>query len=137
MKRETKLRLVPAQVLVAFGLSWIALSAAGPEPPAPPEETARGLERFEALGCKSCHSIDGSRKLGPSLLGIWGATREMADGSSVVADETYLVESILDPQVRIVRGYGSSMPSYRDLATEEDLPALLGYLRSLRREKAE
>jgi cytochrome c2 len=92
---------------------------------------ARGKAVFEANGCMACHSIDGSKKIGPSLKGIWGTEQVHADGSTAVMDEDYFKESVLEPQARIVEGYGSAMPSYQDLVTPEELAELAAYVKSL------
>ena len=93
----------------------------------------RGAEVFEANGCYACHSVDGSKKIGPTLLGVWGRPQLLGDGSSVVVDRDYVHESILNPQAKLVKGYDDvAMPSYQDLVTEDDLSALSDYLETLR-----
>ena len=93
----------------------------------------RGAAVFEANGCYACHSVDGSKKIGPSLLGVWGRPQQLGDGSSVVVDRDYVYESILNPQAKLVDGYAdAAMPSYQDLVTEDDLSALADYLETLR-----
>ena len=125
-------------LILAAGLASAALVAdgqdAGPAALSSPQDpVTRGQELFQANGCDSCHSTDGQRKLGPTLRGFWGTRRSLADGSAVVADEGYFNESVLDPQARLVRGYGPSMPSYNDVVTTEELSVLAAYVRSLRR----
>ena len=93
----------------------------------------RGAELFEANGCYACHSVDGSKKIGPTLLGVWGQQQLLGDGSSVVVDRDYVYESILNPQAKLAQGYDDvAMPSYEDLLTEDDLSALTDYLETLR-----
>jgi cytochrome c oxidase subunit 2 len=70
----------------------------------------RGKQVFETGGCKACHSIDGSPLIGPTWLGLFGSTVQLADGSSVEADETYLSQSIRDPNSQIVAGFNPGMP---------------------------
>ena len=92
---------------------------------------ARGAELFQANGCHACHSLGEDRIIGPGLRGVYGSEQPMADGGTVLADEDYLRQSILEPQARIVAGYPSSMPSYEGLIDEAGLDALVEYLRSL------
>ncbi len=85
---------------------------------------------YDSHGCATCHSLDGSRREGPSLKGIFGATHAMRDGSSVVVDENYLRESILEPQARIVAGYEAIMPTYQGLLRERELAALIEFIKT-------
>ncbi|NIM01570.1 MAG: c-type cytochrome [Acidobacteria bacterium] len=91
-----------------------------------------GAELFQANGCYACHSLDGERIIGPSLLGIYGTTVELDDGSVVPIDDAYLVESILQPEAKRVAGYAdAAMPSYEGLVTREDAEALAEYIKGL------
>ncbi len=105
----------------------------------PKEEPAAGLEDLiergkqlaQANGCLGCHSVDGSPRTGPTWKGLFGSERELEDGSTVVADEDYLKESIVDPNAKIVKGFPPVMPPYSQLS-EEDLQALIEYIKSLK-----
>jgi len=93
---------------------------------------AAGAELFQANGCYACHSLEGERKIGPSLRGIFGMTVELNDGSTALIDDTYLVESILQPEAKRVAGYDdAAMPSYEGLVSAEDVWALAEYIKSL------
>jgi len=85
---------------------------------------------FEQRGCTSCHAEEPGAR-GPSLLGIFGKTVQLQDGSSVLVDEAYLRESIVNPQGKIVAGYGSIMPTYEGIISEEGLLQLVAYIKSL------
>jgi mono/diheme cytochrome c family protein len=63
----------------------------------------RGL--FTSLGCQGCHSLDGSSSSGPTFKGLPGSKVELANGQTVTADDAYLLESILDPDKQIAKGY--------------------------------
>src|SRR5262249_15919087 len=68
-----------------------------------------GKELFEQLGCATCHqAASGAR--GPNLMGLLGKQVTLADGRTVVADEAYVRDSILDPQAAVVSGYQPIMP---------------------------
>ncbi len=89
----------------------------------------RGREVAQARGCIACHSIDGSRSVGPSWKGLFGAQRKLVDGSTVVADEAYLRTAIDDPNAQVVEGYPPLMPPLPLPA--EETAALIAYIESL------
>ena len=90
----------------------------------------RGERLFTDLACNTCH-LDTGRGRGPSLKDIVGTQVTMADGSSVLVDEGYLRESIINSQARIVQGYQPLMPAFQGLVSEDNLVALVEYVKSL------
>ena len=83
-------------------------------------------------GCIGCHSIDGSKLVGPSWLGTYGSTREFADGTSAVADDAYIIQSIREPLAHEVAGFSpSTMPPYTAL-TDEEIANIIAYLKTLK-----
>jgi len=90
-----------------------------------------GMKLFQVRGCQQCHSVDGTAKTGPSLFGVFGHTQALADGSSVVADENYIRESILEPAARVVAGYEPVMPTYQGRIKDEEITAIIEYFKSL------
>ena len=90
----------------------------------------RGQQLFQQLACVTCHLNDGTGR-GPSLAGVPGSTVELANGSKVVADEGYIRESILMPQVKLVSGFQPVMPTFQGLVNEEGVMALIEYIKSL------
>lgn len=80
--------------------------------------------------CVVCHSTTGTEGIGPTWLGLAGSQVEMDDGSTVVADDAYLAESILDPQARIVKGFPPSMPPFSFSADE--VADIIAYIETLR-----
>ncbi|TVR03366.1 MAG: cytochrome c oxidase subunit II [Deltaproteobacteria bacterium] len=90
-----------------------------------------GQQLFAQQGCTACHSVDGSRLIGPTMQGLYGSTREFTDGSTRVADENYLRESILEPSALINVGYQNVMPSYAGRLTDGRLDAIIAYIESL------
>jgi cytochrome c oxidase subunit 2 len=91
----------------------------------------RGEELFNDLACNTCHRSDGSGR-GPSLVNKFGAPQELANGTSVAVDEAYVRESILTPQVKLVAGYQPLMPTFQGLLSEENVMALVEYVKSLK-----
>ena len=64
-----------------------------------------GQGLYASLGCQGCHSLDGSPSSGPTFKGLYGSRVTLTDGQTVTADDAYLLESILDPDKQIVKGY--------------------------------
>jgi cytochrome c oxidase subunit II len=79
----------------------------------PPEEVGKAL--FVKRSCSTCHSLDGTRIQGPSMKGLFGREELLADGTKVVADESYFRESLFDPAARVVQGYPPVMPVFKGL----------------------
>jgi cytochrome c oxidase subunit 2 len=98
-------------------------------PGGPDPAVARGRELAQQHGCVACHSLDGSRSLGPGWQGLYGRIETLADGSQVRVDADYLAESITAPAARIVQGYAPIMVPYR--LAEAELEALIALIRSL------
>lgn len=89
----------------------------------------RGEALFRQFGCSGCHGPQ-STVYAPSLDGLYGKTVALADGSQVIADDRYLRDSIMLPSLQVVAGYAPIMPSYQGRIGEEDVLALLAYLKS-------
>lgn len=83
------------------------------------------------LGCASCHGDKGQGGRGPALTGLFGQTVQLDNGTTVTADETYIRESILNPQAKIVAGYGPIMPTFAGQVNEEQLLQLISFMKSL------
>ena len=89
----------------------------------------RGFERFRRLGCSGCHAA-GSTVHAPALEGLLGRTVHLQDGRSLVADENYVRDSMLLPRKDVVAGFEPLMPSFAGQVDEEDIAAIVAYLRS-------
>lgn len=141
--------LLPAVVLL-LALSALVLWAAGPAtvpgsvgaqqltpPVLPPSSEAEalareGFQQATRLGCTSCHSTTGQRILGPSFLGFYGNVVVLDDGSIAWIDEAYLRQTITDPGTHAVAGFpGDIMPDYSAVIDEQELTALIAFLRSI------
>ena len=92
--------------------------------------SATGEKLFAELGCATCHRTD-TQGRGPTLQGVFGKPVMLQDGRTVVADEKYLRESILDPGAKIVNGFKPVMPTFQGLVSEEQVNALVAYVKSL------
>ena len=89
-----------------------------------------GEKLFADLACNTCHRPD-SRGRGPVLAGIFGRPVQLQNGEAVPADEQYLRESILQPSAKVTAGYQPVMPAFQGIVTEEQLLALIEYVKSL------
>lgn len=97
-----------------------------------PEAAARGATLAEGQGCLQCHTIDGTLASGPSWKGVAGSIRPLTNGEEVVADDTYLFQSIVDPNSQVVEGYEPLMPTfYQDQLDEQQITDLVEYIKSL------
>lgn len=93
---------------------------------------AAGEALFKQLGCNQCHDAPGAAQARcPSLKGLYGSKVKLQDGKTVIADDNYIRESILDPNAKIVAGYQPVMPNYANLLNEDKVLQLLAYIQSL------
>jgi cytochrome c oxidase subunit 2 len=83
-------------------------------------------------GCFKCHSVDGSRHIGPTFLDLYQRQEKLSTGQQVVADEAYLTRSMMDPAAEVVAGYQNVMPSFQGRMTPPEVAAIVEYLKSLK-----
>ena len=95
----------------------------------PPAEAGEML--YNMRGCKQCHSVDGTPGIGPSFLGKFGSEEPLLTGETVLVEENYIRESILDPQAKIVAGYDPVMPTYQGRLKDEEITAIIEYMKTL------
>ena len=91
---------------------------------------ANGEQLFSQLGCSTCHRSD-TQGRGPDLAGVFGKKVMLDDGTTVIADESYVRESILIPTAKVVNGYKPIMPVFQGLVTDEQVNSLVAYVKSL------
>ncbi|HTY59304.1 MAG TPA: cytochrome c oxidase subunit II [Bacteroidota bacterium] len=104
--------------------NWLAGSGGGTP------MASSGEQLFRQFGCVTCHLVNSTGR-GPSLVGLMGSRVELEDGGTAVADRAYLQESILNPAVKIVRGYKPLMPVFRNQLTPDQVSQLIEYIASL------
>ncbi len=91
----------------------------------------RGQALVAANGCVACHSINGAQGIGPTWFGLFGSEVLLTDGSTMIADEAYITESIKAPQAKIVAGFENQlMPTYG--FTDEQIADIVAYIKTLR-----
>ena len=110
--------------------AWIVEQVKIAEASKTPE--GQGKVTATKYGCIGCHSADGSPMTGPTWFGLYGSTVNLADGTTVTADDAFITESILDPNAKIVAGFPSPsvMPPYA--LTEEEITNLIAYIKTLK-----
>jgi cytochrome c oxidase subunit 2 len=89
----------------------------------------RGQQLFQQLACVTCH-LDDNTGRGPSLAGLFGTTVELEGGAKATADDSYIRESILTPQTKIVAGYQPLMPTFQGQVNEEGVMGLIEFIKS-------
>jgi cytochrome c oxidase subunit 2 len=102
---------------------WLAGGAEG-------SMASQGEKLFQKYACNTCH-LDTATGRGPVLAGLYGKTQPLGDGTSVVADDNYIRESILNPTAKIAAGFQPIMPAFQGQVSEEDLMRLLAYVKTL------
>jgi len=104
--------------------AWLAGVTAGESP------AAAGLRLFSNQGCVGCHQADGQGR-GPNLAGVFGSQVELQGGATVLADENYIRESILNPRAKIVAGHQPIMPTFAGQLSDEQILQLIAYIQSI------
>lgn len=105
--------------------NWLSGNVSGQTP------VEQGKDLFETkLGCASCHA-GGPQQRGAKLEGIYGHDVKLVGGGTVKADDEYIRNSILNPSSQVVEGFQPIMPTFKGQVTEEQLVALVAYIKSL------
>src|SRR6267142_2804992 len=105
--------------------NWLSGNAGNTTP------AVAGQQLFQSLGCVSWHGANGEGGRGPALVGLFGRQVQLNTGQSVKADEAYLRESIINPQAKLVAGFGPIMPTFQGQVSEDQLVQLLAFIKSL------
>jgi cytochrome c oxidase subunit 2 len=94
-----------------------------------------GEQLAKAKGCVACHSVDGSKVIGPTWKGVYGATETVVTAGqerTVKVDDEYIKRSMLEPTADVVKGYQPLMPSQQGMVSESEIMALTQYIKSLK-----
>src|SRR6267142_1126410 len=105
--------------------NWLSGNASQQSP------AVAGQQLYQSLGCVSCHGANGEGGRGPTLAGLFGRQTLLSTGQSVRADEAYIRESIINPQAKLVAGFGPIMPTFQGQVSEDQLVQLLAFIKSL------
>jgi cytochrome c oxidase subunit 2 len=90
-----------------------------------------GARVYTSNGCNACHSVTGDIVIGPSFLGLFGTERNFEDGTTALADENYIRQSLMEPNSQVVQGFDPVMPTFAGRIDEDQLTALIAFIRSL------
>lgn len=90
-----------------------------------------GKLMYQKQGCATCHTVNGSRLVGPSWKGMFGRTEHFTDGTTTKVDENYIRESVLNPQAKVVDTFPPSMPTYKGKLSDRQLSGIIEYIKSL------
>lgn len=135
---------LPAAVLVAGVIAFVGttaertalptVAAAAAQDAVDADFVKRGAKLARRSGCASCHSLDGSRRPGPTWKGLYGRKRPLTNGQEVVADEAYLRRAILTPDAEIAQGFPKRMmpKNFAQKLSEEKIRALIELIKSVR-----
>jgi cytochrome c oxidase subunit 2 len=91
-----------------------------------------GMQAAAERGCLRCHTLDGTPHIGPTWLALYRSTVPLADGGTAIADEAYLTESMMDPVVRLHRGFPPVMPTYQGSLASPEVASIIELIKSLR-----
>ena len=105
--------------------NWLSGNAGNQTP------AVAGPQLYQSLGCVSCHGANGEGGRGPTLAGLFGRQTLLSTGQTVRADEAYIRESIINPQAKLVAGFGPIMPTFQGQVSEDQLVQLLAFIKSL------
>ncbi len=120
------------EVVATAAASISGVVASQPVTTIAPDPVARGKELATSTGCVACHASDSKRLVGPGWGGLYNSKVNLADGSTVTADDAYLHESIVKPNAKIVAGYPPSvMPPYDTILKADEVDAIVSYLHTL------
>src|SRR3954454_21367173 len=92
--------------------------------------SSTGEKLYHQYGCSTCHDLQGKGP-GPSFIGVYGSTVRLDDGTTVVADDAYLRESILHSQAKVVLGFKGIMPVFQGQLDEDQVRALIEFVKAL------
>jgi len=92
----------------------------------------RGKKMFAEKLCGTCHSLDGSKLVGPSMKGAFGRSEKLVGGATQVVDKEYIKESILNPMAKVVDGYPPAMPPYQGQLSDEQISDLIEYIKTVK-----
>ena len=82
-------------------------------------------------GCSTCHLLDQQGRC-PNLRGLYNKPVQLDDGRTVIADDAYIRESILDPNAKIASGFEPNiMPNFKGQISEQKVIQLIAYIKSL------
>ncbi len=114
-----------------YKLNSVAVSTGNAEM----DKRLTGMGVMRKYGCNACHTIDGSKLVGPSYKNILSRTRVVIRNGKeyeIKADEDYIRRSIYEPNAEVVKGYESGlMTPYQGQITDEEINQIIDYFKLL------
>lgn len=110
---------------------WLADQKSGGKKPKGLKPAEWGSRLVQQFACTTCHTTDGTKLVGPTWKGLFGHKVTLTNGKTVTADANYIRESILDPQAKVVKGFGPVMPPYKGQLNDKQINAIIEYLKTL------
>lgn len=127
-------------ILVAAVCSLAVIGAAGvsscgrtADAPALSSSAQEGQVLAAEYGCSGCHAgLDSDAEVGPTWVGAWGSTVELADGTTAVVDREFIVTAVREPDAQLRAGDWVRMPYYSEFhLPDEDLELIIDYIRAI------
>ena len=107
------------------------MNALSPEELAALGAAARGEILFTQKLCATCHRFDDAIAIGPSLKGLLGSEVPLVSGETIIADEAYIKESILEPMAKTREGASAGLMNLvPPLPTDEEIADLIEYIKT-------
>lgn len=91
-----------------------------------------GEKLYQSKACVTCHSIDGSARIGPTFKGVYESMAELASGAKVKVDDNFIKEHLLTPTKTPIKGYPPVMPSFQGQLSEVEINGLIEFIKSLK-----
>ncbi|HYW34846.1 MAG TPA: cytochrome c [Balneolaceae bacterium] len=101
----------------------------------PKISAARGKKIAKNNGCFSCHSTDGSKKTGPTWKNLYGRKTKLKSDSTIIADSSYIAQSIKKPKAKVVKGFMPVMPNFSYLSKAK-IKSIIAYIKSISKNKS-
>jgi cytochrome c oxidase subunit II len=122
--------LLPIIIVAAYLMAGCAGSASA----ALPGDPENGRVIYESGGevgipCASCHSLDGTKIVGPSWQGLAERAGTRIEGMS---GPEYLKQSIREPSAHVVEGFADVMPhTFGETLTDDEIDDVIAFIYSL------
>lgn len=94
----------------------------------------KAMDILNSNGCTGCHTIDGSKRVGPSYKGMFGRMVKVKENGKIkekLSDAAYLKRAILEPKLEVVETYPGIMSSYKGVLSDKDIDLLIEYFKGL------
>jgi cytochrome c2 len=126
---------VPGKLNPRAGRDYRVITISFDERDSPEAALNKKRDHIKAKGCTACHTTDGTPLIGPTFKGIFGRKSIVVTGGrerEVIVDERYMRTSMLEPKADVVKGFPPVMPSHKGILTNEEIEAIIEYLKTLK-----